>query len=137
MMHWGGNPPSTPVALGAGGCVSHFHPSAPKNRPISCKGSSSLRTEPPQERTIVSNELTPARRARREDPSLVDVIDRVFDRVDPLIKLIESLSEQSLRTREAEGRFKTRMAWFAAIIVGVVVGASAFLTYVGKMDGST
>ncbi len=85
----------------------------------------------------MSNELTPARRARREEPNLVEVIDKVFDRVDPLIKLIESLSNQSLRTREAEGRFKTRMAWFAAIIVGLVVGTSAFLTYVGKMDGST
>jgi len=28
------------------------------------------------------------------------------------------------------------MAWFAAIIVALVVGSSAFLTYEGKMDGS-
>jgi len=84
----------------------------------------------------VPGETLPSRR-RREEPNLVEVIEKVFDRVEPLIKLIESLGNQSLKTRDAEGRFKTRMAWFAAAIVGIVVGVSGFLTYVGKIDGST
>lgn len=85
----------------------------------------------------MATEVTTTRRNRRDDASLTEVIDKVFDRVDPLIKLVQAFSEQARQTREGEGRFKTKMAWFAAIIVTVVVGTSAFLTYESKMDGST
>ena len=81
-----------------------------------------------------------ARKPQRREPSdgsLVEVIDKVLERVEPLVKLIETFSTQSLKSREAEGRFKIWMALFAAVVVVLVVGVSAFLTYEGKLDGST
>ncbi len=78
----------------------------------------------------------PRGRARQEADAL-DVVNAILDRVEPVITLINTLAERSLKAREAEGRFKIRMAWMVAGLVAVIVGAASVLTYVGKMDGST
>ncbi len=80
----------------------------------------------------------PARRdGEGKEPNALDVVNAVLDRVQPLIDLINTLADKSLRTREAEGRFKIRMAWIVAGLVVFIVGGAGVLTYFGKVDGQT
>jgi len=70
-------------------------------------------------------------------PNALDTVNAILDRVQPLIELINTVAERSLKAREAEGRFKMRMAWIVAGLVALIVGVAATLTYFAKMDGST
>src|SRR5258708_7414569 len=78
----------------------------------------------------------PRGRARQETDAL-DVVSAILDRVQPVITLINTIAERSLTAREAEGRFKIRMAWMGTGLVSASVGAGSVLTYVGKREGST
>jgi uncharacterized membrane protein len=69
--------------------------------------------------------------------TLVDIVNVISDRVDPIIQLIKTITEKNLASRESEAKFKIHMAWVAVVVVGIIVGVSTMLTWLGKMDGST
>lgn len=69
--------------------------------------------------------------------TLVDIVNVISDRVDPIIQLIKTITEKNLASRESESKFKIHMAWVAVVVVGIIVGVSTLLTWLGKMDGST
>ncbi len=69
--------------------------------------------------------------------TLVDIVNVISDRVDPIIQLIKTMAEKNLASRESDARFKIHMAWVAVVVVGIIVGVSTLLTWIGKMDGAT
>jgi hypothetical protein len=88
----------------------------------------------PEDKSIPeSNSIPP----QGSQVSLVDIVNVISDRVDPILQLIKTWTEQNLKSREAESRFRIHMAWVAVVVVGIIVGVSTFLTWLGKMDGST
>jgi len=70
-------------------------------------------------------------------PNLVDLITILAEKADPILKLLTTTMDGYQKGKEREGRFRTRMAWAAISVVVVIVGVAAFLTYHGKIDGST
>jgi hypothetical protein len=70
-------------------------------------------------------------------PSLIDIINVLADRVDPLLKVLSTTMQQRQSAQEHEARFQTRMAGYAILVVVVVVGVAGYLTAKGKVDGST
>ena len=69
--------------------------------------------------------------------TLLEFIDKVADRFEPLVKLFESYARNSLKSRQADSNFRIHMAWIAVVVVILIVGVATFLTFTGKMDGST
>ena len=71
----------------------------------------------------MEDEHLPARRSRgpEEQSSGAEIVNAVLDRVQPLIDLINTIAERSLKAREAEGRFKMRMTWIVAGLVALIV----------------
>ena len=72
-----------------------------------------------------------------EGDSVVQIIHAIADRVDPLLELLKAFFERSLKAQQATSRFQIRMVWIALVVVALIVGTSAFLTYLDKIDGST
>lgn len=70
-------------------------------------------------------------------PTIVDIINTIADRVDPLLRIVTTMGERMLKSQETEAHFRTRMAWVAVGIVTLIVAVAGGLTYVGKVDGST
>jgi len=70
-------------------------------------------------------------------PNIVDIVTIVAEKADPIIKLITNTMDKYQKGQEHEIRFQTRMAWAAIFVVLVIVGVAGFLTYRGKIDGST
>lgn len=70
-------------------------------------------------------------------PTIIDIISIIVDKVDPICKIVTTMAERMLKSKETEARFRTRMAWVAVVIVTLIVGTAGILTYVGKVDGST
>src|SRR3989442_1685459 len=77
------------------------------------------------------------RAAQSLQPSLVDIINAIAERAEPLIKLVTTFYERSLKAQEATARFSTGMAVVAAFIITLIVAVSGFLTYSGKLDGAS
>ena len=69
--------------------------------------------------------------------SLVDLINVVAERVDPIVKLVSAAMDRYQTGQEREIRFQKHMAWVAVSVVTLIVGVAGFLTYHGKIDGST
>ena len=69
--------------------------------------------------------------------NLVDIINVVAEKADPLIKVLTASLEHYQHGKERENRFRVSMAWAAIFIVAVIVGVAGSLTYLGKIDGST
>ena len=92
-----------------------------------------MNNKPQAESTSESNSIP----TQSSQVSLVDIVNVISDRVDPILQLIKTWTEQNLKSREAESRFRIHMAWVAVVVVGIIVGVSTFLTWQGKMDGST
>ena len=69
--------------------------------------------------------------------SLVDIVNVVADRAEPVIKLITTVSERSLKSKEANARFSMRMTIAAIFVVSLIVCVAGALTYVGKLDGAS
>ena len=69
--------------------------------------------------------------------SFLDVVDRIADRADPIIKIFTSISEKSMQAKEVEAKFRVKVSWIAVGIVMFIVLIAAILCYVGKLDGST
>lgn len=64
-------------------------------------------------------------------------IELIATRSQEVISLIDSISGRVIESAEARGRFTIRMAWLAFGMVVVIIFAAGFLTYVGKIGGST
>lgn len=71
------------------------------------------------------------------DNGIVQIINAIADRVDPLIKVVTAIAERALQAKVADTRFRVHMAWVAVLIVALIVGVASWLTYAGKLDGST
>jgi hypothetical protein len=69
--------------------------------------------------------------------NLVDVINAIAEKADPIIKLVVPMIEKYQKGQEREIKFQIHMAWVAVSVVILVVGVAAFLTFRGKIDGST
>jgi hypothetical protein len=70
-------------------------------------------------------------------PSLIDLINVIAERVDPIIKLVSTMADRYQKGQEREVRFQTRMSLVAVFVVVLIIGVAGWLTYIGKVDGST
>lgn len=70
-------------------------------------------------------------------PTLLDVINLVADKADPIVKLLSTSIDRYQKGQEREIRFQVHMAWVAVSVVFLIIGVAAWLTYLGKVDGST
>jgi len=70
-------------------------------------------------------------------PNIIDIITTLAEKADPIVKLLTTAIDGYQNGKEREVRFQTRMSWAAISVVFVIVGVSGFLTYHGKIDGST
>lgn len=68
---------------------------------------------------------------------LVALAKLFFEKVDPVIHIVETVMDRRLRAAESESKFRVRMALVAILLVGLVVATAAYMTYLGKLDGST
>ena len=69
--------------------------------------------------------------------SMTEIINVIADRVDPVIHIIKTIAESSLNSRRSDSQFRIHMAWIAVAVVAIIVGVATFLTFKGKLDGST
>lgn len=76
-------------------------------------------------------------REKSTTPTIIDVINIIVEKVDPVLRIITTTAERMLKSKEAEVRFRLRMAWVAVIVVTLIVVTAGILTYTGKVDGST
>ena len=68
---------------------------------------------------------------------IIDIINTIADRVEPVIKIITTIADRYSKANEFEMKFRIRMARVAVFVVFGIVGIAGFLTYQGKVDGST
>lgn len=94
-------------------------------------------TTPDAEREPLLNGRGANQEPGPHDATIIELVDVVADRVDPILKLISSVMERSLKAQESGARFRTKMAWIAVMVVALVVGTASVLTYNDKLDGST
>lgn len=69
--------------------------------------------------------------------TIIEVIDVIADRIDPLLQLLKAFFEQSAKRQQAVATLQVKMTWIVLIIVIMIVGVSGALTYLDKIDGST
>lgn len=86
---------------------------------------------------IQPSDPTTPRQPSGPQPSLIDLIKILTEKADPIIKLLTATMEGYQKGQERRDRFQTRMSWAAISVVALIVGVAAFLTYHGKIDGST
>lgn len=70
-------------------------------------------------------------------PNVVDLIAILADKADPIVTLLKTTIQGYQSGKQREVRFQTHMAWVAVSVVLVIILVAAFLTYHGKIDGST
>ena len=80
---------------------------------------------------------TPSQPEQPQKESLAHLINVLADNVDPLLNVLKTTMENSQKTQEREISFQKYMSGVAIGLVIVIVGVAAFLTYHGKIDGST
>lgn len=85
---------------------------------------------PPQPQPPQPNQAAP-------QANLGDLINIIAERAKPLTDLIKGIADQYEKRGERENRFQIHMAWIALCVVLSIVTVSGFLTYEGKIDGST
>lgn len=59
------------------------------------------------------------------------------DNADNLISLIKNTADKWLEIKKTTLGFNTKMSLFASLIILMIVGSAGWLTYEGKIDGST
>jgi hypothetical protein len=79
----------------------------------------------------------PAPAGRTPSPTLIDIINVLADRVEPVVKLLETSVKSYQHGQEREIRFQSRMSLFAVLLVAFIVLVAGLLTWKGKIDGST
>lgn len=72
-----------------------------------------------------------------ENITVIDIIDAMADRIDPLLQLLTAFFEQSLTRHKAAASYEIRMAWIVLAIVVIIVGVAGMLTYLERIDGAT
>jgi len=70
-------------------------------------------------------------------PSLTDLVSVLAEKADPIVKLLKATIEGYQAGKEREVRLQKHMAGVAVSVVVLIVAVSGFLTYKGKIDGST
>jgi hypothetical protein len=70
-------------------------------------------------------------------PNLIDLIKVLADKIDPIIKVITTTLDHRQKEQESEIKFQIHMSWTGVSVIFLIVLVSAFLTYKGKIDGST
>lgn len=73
----------------------------------------------------------------QQGPNIIDIIKTIAEKADPIIKLLQATMESYQKGQEREVKFSKHMAWTALTVVIVIIGVSGFLTYHGKIEGST
>lgn len=68
---------------------------------------------------------------------LVAIIDKIAERVEPILELLKTYFEHTLKRERASAKLQLNMTWIAFAIVVLVVVVSGTLTYFDKIDGST
>jgi uncharacterized membrane protein YfcA len=71
------------------------------------------------------------------EPPLLLIVDRLADRAEPLIEMIQAVGERYAESRTTRVWFRIGMTITAAVTVLILVGIAAFLTYHDKIEGST
>ncbi len=69
--------------------------------------------------------------------SLIDLVNVISDRIEPIIKLVQILAEKNIMAKESAAKFKISMSWVAVFVIVIIVGVAALMTWIGKLDGST
>jgi hypothetical protein len=85
----------------------------------------------------MADSIIPQATPSQPKPSLIDLINVIAEKVDPIIKLVSTMADRYQKGQEREVRFETRMSLVAVSVVVLIVGVAGWLTYVGKIDGST
>lgn len=93
-------------------------------------------SDPPESESSVEVASDRVAEPASEGVTFIDVVNVIADRVDPLIDLLTTWTEQSIKSQEATASHQVRMAWVVVSVVGLVVVVAAALTYLGKLDGS-
>jgi uncharacterized membrane protein len=75
--------------------------------------------------------------APQQPPNLVDVINALAEKADPIVKLLTAAIDKYQRGQERKDRFRTLMVCIVVLVTFAVVGIAGFLTYRGKIDGGT
>lgn len=71
------------------------------------------------------------------EPPILLIVDRLADRAEPLIEIFKAFAERSAQAQATKVKFRIGMTIVAVVTVLSLVGAATFLTYVGKIEGST
>jgi len=74
---------------------------------------------------------------RPQSPTLIDIINVLSDRADPVVKLLTAAVTSYQKGQERKIGYQKHMALIALAVVVLIVGIAAELTYKGKIDGST
>jgi hypothetical protein len=70
-------------------------------------------------------------------PNLIDILTVIAEKADPIVKLLSTSISGYQQGKEREVKHQRYMALVAVSVVVLIVGVSSFLTYRGKIDGST
>ena len=73
----------------------------------------------------------------KPSPNLVELITVIAEKAEPIIKVFQATMESYQKGKERDVKLQTRMALIALGTVLAIVGTAGFLTYHGKIDGST
>ena len=68
---------------------------------------------------------------------LIELINVLAEKADPIVKLLTTTIDGYQKGQQRKVSFQKHMAWVALSVVFVIIGVAAFLTYIGKIDGST
>lgn len=71
---------------------------------------------------------------KKGEESIIDIIAK---NVEPLSKLISDIAEKWIKIKDKESRFRVSMGIIAVIVVSLIVGVAAFLTYYNRIEGAT
>lgn len=69
--------------------------------------------------------------------NLLDLIDKVAEKVDPVVQLIQTIAQKHQEGAKARAKFKIQLVWVAVVVIGLILIGATFMTYAEKMAGST
>jgi hypothetical protein len=86
---------------------------------------------------LIYNYSTQIQNLKLELKQKTNPINLLSENADNLISLIKNTADKWLEIKKTNIGFSVKMAFFASMIVLIIVGSAGWLTYVGKVDGST
>lgn len=96
-----------------------------------------MTNQPPEPATPEPAKTPDSESGSKQMIPLVEIINIVGERYEPLVKLITTVYERRLAQFDAQSKLAKHLSMMAAAIILVIVGSAAVLTYIGKMDGSS